>query len=272
MRSILLYAFPTSVNALYSYLIHSLRLSYLRNVDDPYGSHLISLDPSYHSNPYIIAASLADVDRWPELVMPASPPISDDEGDHDSHPSGFPGATGLKYSQTIMGPNRSGGLGLRVSAKRTSLSKKHFVTRRQKDIPHVNIESAFTPKVPTDASAVSEIDTDQPSKSAEDPSPAPPDPPPKGVQFIPKFKGAAEMEARRKMRMQGMQARRGGQPPLAVDTRHPPPPTITGLNPESSSSEDEAGMSESDDEVDSDFGDLVSGAGDDMDEGDEFDP
>lgn len=81
------------------------------------------------------------------------------------------------------------------------------------------------------------------------------------------------MEARRKMRMQGMQARRGGQPPLAVDTRPPPPRTVASLNPEmSSSSEDEVGMSESEDEVDSDFGDLAGGAGDDMDEGDEFDP
>lgn len=204
--------------------------------------------------------------------MPASPPISDDEGDHTSHPLGFPGATGLKHSQTIMGPNRSGGLGLRVSAKRTSLSKRHSVTHRQKDVPQVNIEPVPTPKVPADASVVSETDPEQPSESAEDPSPAPPDPPPKGAQFIPKFKGAAEMEARRKMRMQGMQARRGGQPPLAVDTRHPPPRTVANLNQESSSSEDEAGLSESDDEVDSDFGDLTGGAGDDMDEGDEFDP
>lgn len=271
MRPLLLCASHT--NTLYSYLIHSLRLSYLRNVDDPYGSRLISLDPSYQSNPYIIAASLADVDRWPELAMPASPPISEDEGDNNSRPSGFPGATGLRHSQTIMGPNRSGGLGLRVSAKRASLSKRHSVTPRQNDVPHVHIESVPTPKGPTDASTVSETDSDQPPKSAEEPSPAPPDPPPKGVQFIPKFKGAAEMEARRKMRMQGMQARRGGQPPLAVDTRPPPPRTVASLNPEmSSSSEDEVGMSESEDEVDSDFGDLAGGAGDDMDEGDEFDP
>lgn len=203
--------------------------------------------------------------------MPASPPISDDEGDNNSRPSGFPGATGLRHSQTIMG-GRTGGLGLRVSAKRASMSKRHSVTPRQNGAPHVHIESAQpTPKAPTDASAASQTDPENPPKSAEET--APPDPPPKGVQFIPKFKGAAEMEARRKMRMQGMQARRGGQPALAVDTR-PPPPRTSSLNPEiSSSSEDEVGMSsESSDEVDSDFGDMAGGAGDDMDEGDEFDP
>jgi hypothetical protein len=89
------------------------------------------------------------------------------------------------------------------------------------------------------------------------------EPSPKGVQFIPKFKGAAEMEARRKMRML---ARRG---PLAADIK-PPPAVVVNLNPESSSSssssDEEDGLSEEDD-----F-DEITGAGDDMDDGDEFDP
>jgi hypothetical protein len=77
--------------------------------------------------------------------------------------------------------------------------------------------------------------------------------------FIPTFKGAAEMEARRKMRMQA----RGG--PLATDTK-PLPTVVANLNPELSSSEDEEPMSEEDD-----FEEIAA-AGDDMDDEDEFDP
>ena len=129
-------------------------MSYLRNVEDPYGPRLISLSPSYASNPYILASNLADVERWPELAVTSSPAPSDDEGeggldgrsprgatpqksgglanlnhrreqdgqegvtDGDGgrgRPTGFPGAAGLKYTTTIMGGTRSGGMGLRVS-------------------------------------------------------------------------------------------------------------------------------------------------------------
>lgn len=59
--------------------------------------------------------------------MPQSPEISDDEGEdaptgRRAH-SGFPGATGLKYTQTIMGPSRVGTLGMRVAGKRAMTTK-----------------------------------------------------------------------------------------------------------------------------------------------------
>ena len=52
--------------------------------------------------------------------MPQSPQVSEDEGTSGygrrAH-TGFPGATGLKYTQTIMG-NRAGVAGMRVSGRR----------------------------------------------------------------------------------------------------------------------------------------------------------
>lgn len=53
--------------------------------------------------------------------MPQSPQVSDDEGGaptgRRAHPR-YPGATGLKYTQTIMGPSRIGAMGMRVSGRR----------------------------------------------------------------------------------------------------------------------------------------------------------
>jgi hypothetical protein len=198
-----------------SYLVHSLRLSYLRNVDDPYGPRIIALSPSYTANPYVLAASLADTARWPELDHPNSPPISDDEHSSEDKPP-----RPIRHHQTIMA-NRSGALGMRVSGRRAS-------TLAQPD--------------PDTADAIASV--------ANDPLDTP-------AQFIPKFKGAAEMEARRKLRML---ARRGqaSHPKHASDVnKH--------LNPELSSSDDDI---LEDDDNDDDF-DLM---GDDMDEGDEFDP
>lgn len=115
---------------------------------------MVSLSPSYTSNPYILASNLADVERWPELASPSSPAPSDDEDERGSggrpprgaapqkygglanlsphherngqdgveegdgrrgRPTGFPGATRLKYTTTIMGGNRAGTFGLRVN-------------------------------------------------------------------------------------------------------------------------------------------------------------
>lgn len=121
------------MNGLYcSYLIHTLRLNYLRNIDDPYGPRLITFDPRYQSNPHVTALSLADDERWPELRMPQSPHVSDDENSGPPNPrrvhTGFPGATGLKYTQTIMGPTRIGGAGMRVTGRRAS-TKRNSVRR-----------------------------------------------------------------------------------------------------------------------------------------------
>lgn len=239
----------------------------MRNVDDPYGARLITLDPSYPSNPYILAASLADVDRWPELAMSSSPTISDDEGDASKRPSGFPGAAGLRYSQTIMGPHRSGALGLRVSAKRASISKRHSGVPQQGDSRNLHADntpdSTMTAK-PTDPQAdwvqVTEHESSIPDASAKHVDEQNPnEPSAKGVQFIPKFKGAAEMEARRKMRML---ARRG---PITVETK-PLPTIVANINPELSSSDDDEGM------LDDDDFEEITETGDDMDDGDEFDP
>ncbi|KAL0958301.1 hypothetical protein HGRIS_000449 [Hohenbuehelia grisea] len=262
-----------------NFLIHRLRLQYLRDVEDPYGARVISLDPSYQTNPYIVAANLADVDRWPELAAPSSPPISEDEGER---PSGFPGARGLRYTQTIMG-HKSGGLGLRVNGKRMSTSKRMSGTPRQDDL-----QKGFAPENPAAADVLtnappisggtlSKKDDDtwlkitEPSPTAET-SPQPPkdmppapaaEPPPKVVQFIPKFKGAAEMEARRRVRMMARRGPGGAPPPRAA-------PAAT-LDFSSSSDEDVAiAADDSDSDVDSDFG--VPAVNTSIDEEDEFDP
>ncbi|KAG1744258.1 stress-activated map kinase interacting protein 1-domain-containing protein [Suillus lakei] len=257
------------------YLVHSLRLSYLRNVDDPYGARIISLSPSYTSNPYILAASLADVHRWPELEYPSSPPISDDESEGPNKSSGFPGATGLKHHQTIMG-NRSGAFGLRVSGRRASTSKRASLIAKRANMHNEGADApAALPRV-NFINAASEVDPcpitseqgdvtqplpvqNQPVLRKDDP---PPELLPRDVPFVPKFKGAAEMEARRRVRMM---ARRG------VPASMPKIPSVTArsLNPDLSSSDDEDGMLE--DDNDDDY-DLVTPGDDNMDEADEFDP
>lgn len=94
---------------LYSYIVHALRLNYLRNVEDPYGPRILSISPNYAQNPHIVAAGLADVERWPELVAPSSPkPTSD----------AWPLGARLKHTTTIMGPNRTGLMGPRVNGSR----------------------------------------------------------------------------------------------------------------------------------------------------------
>ncbi|KAH7921554.1 SIN1-domain-containing protein [Leucogyrophana mollusca] len=258
------------------YLVHSLRLSYLRNVDDPFGARIITLNPSYTSNPYILAASLADVQRWPELEYPSSPQISDDEGESSGKglsSSGFPGATSLKHHQTIMG-SRSGALGLRVAGRRASTSKRasQIASRMEKRngdleiIPNPGNSRMGQPNdVDTRAKAAEHESV--PSASTQNTThrreeSAPLEPPPKEVQFIPKFKGAAEMEARRKLRLQ---ARRG--PSASIPKQ---PAVIAGnLNPELSSSDEEEGILEEDN--DDDF-DMVAPVEENMDEADEFDP
>lgn len=255
------------------YLVHSLRLSYLCNVDDPYGARIISLSPSYTSNPYIVEASLSDVHRWPELEYPSSPPISDDESEApDKSSSNFPGATGLKHHQTIMG-NRSGAFGLRVSGRRASTSKRaSLIAKRARmnnegadapaALPRVNFINAASDVDPcpiTSEQADVSQPLPQPAIKKDDP---PPELLPKDVPFVPKFKGAAEMEARRRVRMM---ARHG------VPASMPKIPSVTtrSLNPDISSSDDEDGMLE--DDNDDDY-DLVAPGDDNMDEVDEFDP
>ncbi|KAG7450808.1 uncharacterized protein BT62DRAFT_536965 [Guyanagaster necrorhizus] len=232
------------------YLIHSLRLNYLRDVEDPYGSRLISLDSSYTSNPYILAASLADVDRWPELAMPSSPQISDDE----EQPA--PGAKSLKYTQTIMG-GRTGGLGLRVSGKRTSVSK------RASTLLSTTEPDVVKNFVGTSAPVNEEPDVEEPESMPEInvQEPVVVDEVPDLPQFIPRFKGAAEMERRRRLRMA---ARR------SPDTAPlPGPPPTLSFDDSSSDEENPASPSSSP----SSSSEYVAGGNDSMDDDDDdFDP
>ena len=51
------------------HIISFVRLAYLREVEDPYGTRVFSPDPSYRNDRYILSASLADV----QLAMSISP-------------------------------------------------------------------------------------------------------------------------------------------------------------------------------------------------------
>ncbi|WVQ75957.1 hypothetical protein IAR50_005593 [Cryptococcus sp. DSM 104548] len=107
-----------------SFMLQAIRLSALRATDDPLSPRIISLDPYFGANPYINASGLSDIDRWPEIERALdSPPLdggflsgqtpgvrADDES--ESKRGG-----GLKYTQTIMGPGKSGGAGMRVSGR-----------------------------------------------------------------------------------------------------------------------------------------------------------
>lgn len=240
-----------------SFLIHSLRLSYLRNVEDPYGARLITFSPAAGTNPYIIAAGLGDAERWPELAAPTSPAPSDDER---IGTSGFPGASSLRHTQTIMGPSRTGALGMRVSAKRHSAFRPRSarMDAPAPDAPRAAVSSPPSPEVVVNGH--SEATSPQGPKMES---------PVKQVLFVPKFKGAAEMEARRRQRM----VVRAQHSPQA---QPPPPPPPANLNPEfSSSEEDQASSPESPDDAssDEDFGEVIQDGLSDMEsDGDEFDP
>ncbi|KAJ2919025.1 hypothetical protein MD484_g1467, partial [Candolleomyces efflorescens] len=263
-----------------NYLIHQLRLSYLRDADDLYGPRIISLDQSYQANPYILASGLADQERWPELNVPSSPNLSETEAETTS---GFPGAR-LKYTETIMG-GRSGGLGLRVHGKRVSTSKRVSYLKQKAEASEAPAATKVSNLAPTEGTLstsappvatslvkpVVKVEPEEEGKPSESPGPnvqiqvatAPEEAPvTKVVQFVPKF--SKEMEARRQMRMA---ARRGPGGPV-------PPPTSKPLSFDTSSEEEE----ESEEEELPDQSDgLSEGFGEDagdssMDEGDEFDP
>jgi len=252
-----------------SYLIHNLRLSYLRDVDDPYGPRIISLDPTYHSNPYILAAGLADAERCPQLTIPASPNLSEDE---QERPLGFPGAR-LKHTQTIMG-GRTGGLGLRVNAKRVSTSKRLSTLRQVAEVNEV--KNFLSDNAPVQAEHIPQSAPEDWIKPRTEGSPEPTlqvqqatasdeVPVAKIVQFVPKFRNAAEMEKKRQIRMA---ARRGAGAGVVPVTR-----AVLQQNLSFDSSSDEADIpaaSEGSTDEDEDY--VAPSAVDNMDEGDEFDP
>ncbi|CAL1709275.1 unnamed protein product [Somion occarium] len=278
------------------FLIHSLRLNYLRNVDDTYGSRIISLEPSYQTNPYVITSGLADVQRWPELTAPSSPPISDDEsGRSGAHTSGYPGASGLKYTTTIMGPRRVGAMGLRVSGKRASISKTSVrnsirsekagngatpddpinvdiveptpIDQASPNLSHKVLDESPIANGGAIAEAASKSPIQQPQRPQEDLKP-----PPQNVAmpFIPKFKGAAEMEARRRLRMMN-RVPPGGAPmrPAMVAAAHLNPELSSSSESESDVGEEEPSGDEEEDEFDDDAQDIDDSIEVDA---DEFDP
>ncbi|TBU24321.1 stress-activated map kinase interacting protein 1-domain-containing protein [Dichomitus squalens] len=280
------------------YLIHSLRLNYLRNIDDPYGPRLISLDPGFHSNPYIDASGLADVERWPEVAMPTSPTPSDDESAPTvrRRHSGFPGAN-LKYTTTILGPSRTGMMGLRVNGKRASMPRNSVRLSMRREADSVDQDGPAAPTTETpitteviSATPISPTKPDAPSspikeRGRESSAPSPVQTngggaategqqsdalrPPAFVPII-NFKGAAEMERRRRQRL--------------LARAHPPgvaprvPMVAMNLNPEesSSSSEEEPEpepVESSDDELADEEDEDFDGDGDSMElNEDEFDP
>jgi target of rapamycin complex 2 subunit MAPKAP1 len=89
------------------YLIHNLRLTYLRHVEDPFGGRIICVNPNYASNAYIVASGLADTEKWPELNISQSSAYEEDEfsGPHSvltrHSAAGYPATSSLKYTRTI---------------------------------------------------------------------------------------------------------------------------------------------------------------------------
>lgn len=198
--------------------------------------------------------------------MSVSPEVSDDESER---PSGFPGAR-LKYTQTIMG-GRSGGMGMRVHGKRASVSKRFSCTPPLVDVQNfVSGNTLDQEAMSTSAPAIPSLATKSPlmepsslqqsvNVHVQEPTVPEVSPVQKVVQFVPKFKHTAEMEARRRVRMAARRAPAG-------NPRHPHPKASF----DSSSSEEGApleGESSSDEGDFDDDGPEV----DSMDEGDPFD-
>jgi target of rapamycin complex 2 subunit MAPKAP1 len=260
-----------------SFLIHNIRLSYLRNVEDPYSRQLVSFSSNHVMNQHVLAAGLADTTRFPELLATASPQPSDTENpaSYPVRPSGFPGATGLQYTQTILGPSRTGGLGMGVRGKRSSAGRSPRGHAGDDSTVHVPDRTPINGATLKPSSAPSiQVAVEGPTPdtahftavttASTDHVPA------MDTVFVPKFKGAAEMEARRQKRMMARQRA------LSARTGVPAAPA-RDLNPDLSSSsepsEDEGIQPASDesDNVMSDFDvDDVPEAEDEMDE-DEFD-
>nr|ODN93712.1 hypothetical protein L204_04896 [Cryptococcus depauperatus CBS 7855] len=124
------------------YILQAVRLSSLRITDDPLTPRIISLDPGFSLNPYITAAGLADIDRWPEIRRALeSPPLEESylvmgqEGDRKG---------GLSYTQTIMGPGRTGGAGMRVSGRHVARgeSRQNQIIRSNSTTPVASVPSS----------------------------------------------------------------------------------------------------------------------------------
>lgn len=126
-----------------SFLLHSLQLNYVRHVLPNHavqsalpgtGPHnLIAFDTSSPTlnSPYVVLSGLSDESKWPELSSGrSSPPLAPTFGREESNKAATSGrrrgatpagATGLNYSQTIVGKGRGiGGAGMRVGGRQRS--------------------------------------------------------------------------------------------------------------------------------------------------------
>jgi hypothetical protein len=198
-------------------MIHQLRLTYLRSVDDPYASRLLSFNQRHLENPHVLAAGLADPERWPQLKMPLTPkpaqiniadspilskavqPITtskDEPPPRWTGPGGGTGGASLKYTTTIMGPTRTGALGMRTNGHRVTTSAGSITEKRTKtEGPVVNVQDASV--TPSNAPAP-EIRQAQPVQGSSIATQRP--------IIAPQFSQNAEMEAKRKARIQARNA------------------------------------------------------------------
>jgi target of rapamycin complex 2 subunit MAPKAP1/AVO1 len=155
--------------------------------------------------------------------------------------SGFPGAA-LKYSQTIVGHNRSGAMGMRVNGKRGSLIREPVAQADNGDTPEaiggkrhrsdseptpappspgaLDVDHAQAPQKPMASTLLrrrsadaSELETAPTSASYFTTTPVViATPTPTIEPFKPPFARAAEMEERRRIRMRSRFASGGSQP------------------------------------------------------------
>ncbi|EJD43392.1 hypothetical protein AURDEDRAFT_185578 [Auricularia subglabra TFB-10046 SS5] len=244
------------------YIIHALRLNYLRSVEDPYGPRILSLSPNYDKNPHIVAAGLHDVERWPELAHPTSPKTTSDA---------WPlGARGLKHTSTIMGPNRTGLMGMRVNGSRRQSRASTQIRTSQLAAVNANVPSPTRtkrsdsePLPAARAQAAAHVPAD-----IDESTPVPPEP---GIQRATSMKRRANTLA---------QDTAGPRipPPEEMETRRRPQLRAHFSSPERRRETiipngEEDGMSSGDEDVDPDDmedDELEEMLGDDVD--DEFDP
>lgn len=223
--------------------MHSLRLAYLRRVEDPYAARIITLDPSYHANPYIHSASLADPGRWPELNWPDSPDLSEEEDETKPGPSPRVRLNQIREERRARSASRATNIARPTTPalpaqqqdQPTESDIKNFVSGHA-PVTEALSTSVHTVHTPQQYGIAWNEESNEEKKGSPEPvvhiQEATPVVAPKVIQFIPKFKGAAEMEARRRIRMA---ARRGpGAPPPPP----PPPMPVKPLTFDSSSEEE----------------------------------
>ncbi|KAG8856488.1 hypothetical protein FRB91_000769 [Serendipita sp. 411] len=239
------------------YMIHQLRLTYLRNVEDPYSSRLLSFNQRHLENPHVLAAGLADPERWPQLNITATPkpaplPLSDgslvnkvvqnasakEDAPRWSGPGGTPGGASLKYTTTIMGPTRTGMVGMRTNGRRYSNSSTTGSERRTRgdSNPVVNVQDA---SVTPNTNSGTELNKDKDNQDSSS-----------KLLIVPQFSRNAEMEARRKARILArnalaeLRAQKQNEEKTANDTQN-------------RGAEEGTQDGSSDSDTDSDFGDVA---------------